>query len=318
MRIKIDSMPPISQVAVHGLHADTTLSIEASTSDLVGGRCDASEVTPRQLARSSSDSRNRVTSRTMTLREAVDHYLEYRRSAISDNCRVPPRENDNIRNDEYQLNMILNRLPVDSIADLRKFHYLEFIECRMHEKSKTNGALLVSRTTALRPVKLLLTALNFAVSQDYLLANPLMGIRVRRTHTMEIRKKRRAMTVNEYVRFKAAAVSLDGDVQTMRRVFRVPQAPLYLSIFESGRRLSEMLSLEWPDVQLDTHLPCWNFWHTKGQKLSQLAGIEPEVYPIPPALVACVRELKALHERHLERQVGPGRSAHLWGRISDR
>jgi hypothetical protein len=130
----------------------------------------------------------------LTIRQVVDLYLEARRSEMREELRNKPRAEITYRNDDDRLSLIAERLPVKKVADLRKSHCLEFITERMKEVLKTNGELKVSRTTATKPVRLLLSALNHAVSQDYLVVNPLLGIRIPKTRSGEIRKIRRAMT----------------------------------------------------------------------------------------------------------------------------
>jgi integrase len=100
----------------------------------------------------------------------------------------------------------------------------------------------------------------------------------------------------------------------------LPQAPLYFAIYESGQRLDEMLSLGWADVHLDGDSPHWNFWNTKGQKLSATPESEPESYPIPPAIAEYIKALKGMHERYLGRPVGKKNTVFLgpkFGELND-
>jgi integrase len=240
----------------------------------------------------------------LTIRHVVDLYLAARCSDLPEELRDEPRADITYRNDDDRLNLIVERLPVEKVSDLRKSHCLEFIKARMTDQLKTNDELKVSRTTATKPVRLLLSALNFAVSQDYLVVNPLLGIKVPKTRAGEIRKIRRSMTIDEYVRFKTAAVEMDMARRAKQAGRFLPQAPLYFAIYESGRRLDEMLSLNWADVYLDGESPHWNFWNTKGQKLSAVSDSEPESYPIPPTVAEYIKALKGMHERHLGRPVG--------------
>ncbi len=243
----------------------------------------------------------------VTIRDVADRYLESRRASLPEAMRASPRKEISYRNDEDRLNMIAERLPVALVFDLRKAHCMEFVKQRMREKSGNNPKKKVGRVTAGKPVKVLLAALNHAVTEDVLPHHPLEGLRLPKPKPEEIRKKRRAMTPAEYGRFKQAAVELDVEFQALNSgIRRVPQALLYLAIFESGRRLGEMLDLEWCDVRLHGESASWDFWDTKGQKLSPTASGEPENYPIPPTVVEYLRALKAMHERHLGRPVGKG------------
>ena len=237
----------------------------------------------------------------MAILTVVQRYLRMRRDRLPPESRAEPRSNRTYRVDEDRLDLIVKTLPVEKVKDLTKQACLEFISDQMARPSRTNPKRLVGRTTASKPVLLLVTALRWAASQD-MCANPLLGLVVPAARGREVRKRRRAMTTQEWERFKDAVTAHDVECVRMFGPDRVPQAPLYLSIFCSGRRLGEMASLEWPDVLLGADPPSWRFWDTKGRKLSAKDDGEPETYPIPPQVVAQVRALKARHEELLGRR----------------
>ena len=241
----------------------------------------------------------------MTILTVVQRYLRMRRDRLPPESRAEPRASRTYRVDEDRLNLILGSLPVVKVKDLTKAMCLEFVSDQMARPSKTNAKRLLGRTTASKPVLLLVTALRWAASQD-MCANPLLGLVVPAARGREIRKRRRAMTGGEWERFQEAALAHDVECARMFGPDRVPQAPLYLSIFCSGRRLGEMTGLEWPDALLGADPPSWRFWDTKGRKLSAKDDGEPETYPIPPQVVAQVRALKARHEELLGRRPRPG------------
>ncbi len=263
----------------------------------------AHEILEKAMNKSSSSG---VPSDELTIQTVVEWYLESRSLGLPDEIRSEPRKDRTYRNDEDRLNLIVQRLPVQKVCELRKSHCLDFIKKRMTEKSKTNSKKCIGRTTATKPVRLLLCAFNHGMSQDKMTINPLLGLKLTAAKGVEIRKKRRAMTSEDLDLFKAAAVELDVEFQAHDGHHRVPQAPLYLSIYEAGRRLGEMLGLEWRDVHLDDAAPHWDFWDTKGQKLSASDQSEPEQYPIPPLVLEYIRALKAMHERHFGREMIKG------------
>ena len=242
----------------------------------------------------------------VTLREVVDTYLLMRRKKLPPDLRSTPRECHSYRIDEDRLNMILSRLPVAIVADLRKAMCRTFIDKVMTEKSSTNKKKLVGRTTAGKPVKLLISALRHGATVD-LCRNPLEGLEIAEAKGSEIRKSRRAMTAGEYERFIPASVSRDERL-SKTIADRIPQTPAYLALYEAGRRREEVELLEWPSVHLVATSPTWEFWDTKGSKLAKTtaASNEPERYAIPPKLVPYLLALKELHERRLDRKVGAG------------
>ena len=236
----------------------------------------------------------------LSIRQVVDEYLEFRRSQLPEAFRKRPREHRPYRIDEDRLNQIVAALPVTKASALRKAHGFRFVEQRMKEESKTNPKKTVGRTTANKPVLLLRAALHHACVREQIDTNPLAEIELPAPKSGEIRKKRRAMTTAEQTRFKVTAVEMDVQFAALYDNDRVPQAPLYLAIFESGRRLEEILSLEWLEVRLDAANPTWLFYETKGAKLT--GDVEPEQYPIPPAIVAYLKALRVMHERILRRK----------------
>jgi len=238
------------------------------------------------------------------LDEVVAKYLEKRRGKLPQERQAEPRKDITYRNDEDRLNQIVAALPAAKVKDLRKEMCIDFIRQKMKTKSGTNDKKFVSRTTASKPVLLLVSALRYAASND-ICFNPLDGMVVDGAKGSEIRKKRRPMTVEEYKRFAAAAVELDVQFQAGHKQTRVPQAPLYLAIYSAGRRLGEMLDLEWPDVHLEAEPATWDFWDTKGQKIARDEN-GPETYPIPADMVKYLKGLKGFHARLKGRPVGAG------------
>lgn len=241
----------------------------------------------------------------VTLREVVDSYLLMRRSKLPPDLRNTPREYRSYRIDEDRLNMILSLLPVEMIAKLQKKMCHAFIDKIMTEKSRTNKTKLIGRTTAGKPVRLLIAALRYGASID-LCNNPLDGMEIAEAKGTEIRKSRRAMTAVEYQRFITAAVARDERL-SKAIADRIPQTPAYMALYEAGRRREEIELLEWPSVHLDGDSPTWEFWNTKGSKLAKgTASNEPERYAIPPKLVPILQSLNSLHERRLDRKVSAG------------
>ena len=242
----------------------------------------------------------------VVLKEVVDAYLLMRREKLPAKLRNAPREYKSYRIDEDRLIMILSRLPAERVIELTKNMCREFISRRMREKSQTNPKKTVGVTTAGKPVKLLISALCHGASID-LCGNPLDGLEVPVAKGGEIRKSRRAMTADEYGRFLPASVARDAKI----RAFvpgRIPQTPAFMALYEAGRRREEIVLLEWPSVRLDGGSPTWDFWDTKGDKLSKstFASNQPETCAIPPRLAQYLRALKTLHERRLGRKVVPG------------
>jgi integrase len=239
----------------------------------------------------------------VTLRQVADAYLAQRRLDLPPQDRQDPRKNMTYRNDEDRLNLIVSSLPVEKVRDLLKGHCHQFVRRMMSEACKNNPLKKRSRSTAVKPVRVLIAALRFAAQRD-LCSNPLGGIELGEASGDELRKRRRAMTADEYDRFLKAAVA--RDLRLARdNPDRVPQAPALLAVYESGRRAREIRLLEWPSVHIGTS-PTWEFHDTKGMKIGKARQDQPERYAIPPRVVPYLHALKGLHQRMLGRQVGRG------------
>jgi integrase len=197
----------------------------------------------------------------------------------------------------------VSALPVELVRDLRKQHCHDFVQAQMAETCKNNPNKKKSGSTAIKPVKVLIAALRCGVQRD-LCANPLEGLELGEAGGDELRKKRRAMTDEEYERLLKAAV--ERDVRLARdNPDRIPQAPGLMAIYESARRATEIRRLEWPSVHLGVN-PTWEFHDTKGMKIGKTRQSQPERYAIPPKLVPYLHALKGMHQRLLGRQVGRG------------
>jgi len=248
---------------------------------------------------------NRRPASEVTLHEVVDAYMKMRQSNLPSDARQNPRDNRSYRIDEDRLKMILSRLPVEKVAELRKSMCHAFIDKLMNQRSSTNKKKLLGKTTAGKPVRLLITALRHGASID-LCNNPLEGMEVEDAKGGEIRKSRRAMTNDEYARFIAASVARDERIARLIPD-RIPQTPNFMALYEAARRREEIELLQWPSVHLDGESPTWEFWDTKGSKIANgHLSNEPERYAIPPRLVPYLRALKELHEQRLDRKVGAG------------
>ena len=151
--------------------------------------------------------------------------------------------------------------------------------------------------------------LNWAVRVGILAHNPIAGIRGLPTGRAYEKKPRRAMSEEEVERFVAAAFQIDQEAASRaiaektieggtrgpgyaarERVRHIPQAPLWLSLLETGARFGELTSTCWGDLSESKAALTLRAATTKSRK--------ERVLPLRRELLDVLRDLRvAQHER---------------------
>ncbi|MBK8172742.1 MAG: tyrosine-type recombinase/integrase [Sandaracinaceae bacterium] len=186
----------------------------------------------------------------------------------------------------------------------------------VHDVLRVRAELLVeglSRRTANLQVDRLSAALAWAVKAKLIAANPIAGI-TRLPETEAYQKRvRRSLTDDEIARVIAAAMeddrrcealldrggmseSLAGTPEETPSDRRVPQAPLFRFLLESGCRYGETRAMTWGDVDLDDCVVTLKAATTKARR--------SRCIPIRHEFAHELRRLRELHTRVLRRPPG--------------
>ncbi|MCP4661007.1 MAG: tyrosine-type recombinase/integrase [bacterium] len=148
-------------------------------------------------------------------------------------------------------------------------------------------------------------ALRWAVDAGHIEENKLAGLPALKVRPQDTRKKRRAMTDEEYEEFVAAARADDEKAKRAGRR-KIPQTPLYLTLLGSGGRRKEVLQTRWRH---------WDF-EPEGLEGDELEGAalvtfvdtkngNERALPIAPDVAAEVKGLREMHTRALGKAPKP-------------
>jgi integrase len=185
------------------------------------------------------------------------------------------------------------------VRDLKPLTLMQYRNARLAEGK--------AQRTANVDVATLKACLNWAVSAGLIAANPIGAMKMLVEKEAQRRYRRRALSEEEIDRFLAAARADDeanerflrkrrGNVYYMRKEqLRVPQAPLWRGLLETGARWSELTRATWADVDLDSRILSLRPEHTKSGR--------PRFVPIMQSLAADLRKIRALQVRVFGREV---------------
>lgn len=137
-----------------------------------------------------------------------------------------------------QLVRLLDELPATTVRELTASDFLEF-RARLLKAGRSNRCANV-QTQALKGM------LRWAVAVDLIDVNPLAKIRPLPTGRKHETRPRRALSDDEIERFMACAYLYDHEWGAAKP--RVPQAPFWRTLLDTGARYGEARQLTWADL----------------------------------------------------------------------
>ena len=217
-----------------------------------------------------------VSGMDLPLAEVVRDYLEDLRT------RVCPRH---LKNVAGKLAFMLAEL-----GDLRVRDLKPMLVVRIRSRLVAEGA---SNRTANLYAGNLRSALRWAAESCYLASNPLAKLKALPTTRDHQRYRRRALSEDELGRFLAAAEEDDALCEIRAEDVRIPQAPFFRALIETGARYTEATLATWGDVDMARRLLVLRAETTKSKKR--------RVIPLTDEQVARFRQLKVIHESRFGR-----------------
>ncbi|HKX46269.1 MAG TPA: site-specific integrase [Planctomycetota bacterium] len=217
---------------------------------------------------------------TRTLGELLASYLQDLQP------RVTPAHLQNVG---QRLSWIVNELGADTrIRDLRAPEIAAIRnQLRAEGRSPRTCNLLVDRLGAM---------FRWAVAQELVAVNPVAKIKRLPDGEGNRAYERRALTGEEIERLLEAARAEDAEVGVARAFIgwtRVPQAPLFLMLLDSGARWNEARTLAWGDVDLQRGVVVLRAANTKARRQREI--------PVTERLRDALRALRPIHQRALGR-----------------
>ena len=211
--------------------------------------------------------------------EILDAYLADLRA------RVTPAH---FKNMSQRLRFVVEQLGPVMVRDLKPAAVLKIrAEAVAMGKSHRTANLLVDRLRAM---------LRWAVENEVIAKNPIERVK-RLSETREHQRyRRRAMSEDEIRRFLQAAREDDYRAELLgaeRRIRRVPQLPLWMTLLETGGRWNEVRLATWGDVDLQNAVLVLRAENTKSRKARAI--------PLRAELVGELRALRSAQEQALGR-----------------
>ena len=200
-------------------------------------------------------------------------------------ARTSPRHALNVR---LQLDRILPALQARTVLELTPSQFLAY-RTQLLAQGVGNRCANVHRQA-------LCGMLNWAVRLDLIERNPIEKVPKLPEGPKHQRQNRRALTEAEIERFLIAAEEYDREWENGKP--RVPQAPLWRALVETGGRYGEVRQLTWGDLDEEEAVLSFRAETTK-------AGRHREV-PIQEAFLAELQALRGVHWRVLGRRPGVG------------
>ena len=209
---------------------------------------------------------------------------------------VVPRHHTGV---QARLDRMLAAFGPIRVRDLKPITLMQYRNARLAEGR--------TQRTANVDVSTLKAMLNWAVSAGLIAENPIGALKNLVEKEGQRAHRRRAMTEAEIDAFLAAARADDeanerflrkrrGNVYYLRKEqLRVPQAPLWRGLLETGARWSELTRATWADVDLDRRILSLRPEHTKSGKSRPV--------PIMQSLAADLRAVRVLQERLFTREI---------------
>lgn len=214
---------------------------------------------------------------TLRLGELSEDYLE------DLGARVTPMHLKNVR---QKLSRVLEDLGDRRIRDLRPMDAI-----RIRNAIVAQGR---AHRTANLHIDVVRSMLRWAVECGVIANSPLQHVRRLPEGAEHRRYRRRALTEEEIVRLLGAAEADDEDNDLrLEGLQRVPQAPLWIVLLETGARYGELRQTTWGDVDFRDRLLVLRAENTKSRK--------QRVIPLCDAMTKRFHALRAHHESVLGR-----------------
>lgn len=197
------------------------------------------------------------------------------------------RRPSTFRSAELCLNTVLEELGPIQVKDL------DAAKVRaMRQRLQDRG--LSNRTCNMR-VEVLCTMLRWAEQQQEIAKNPLPKIKKLPT-TLEHRKKvRRSLTPGEARKLLDTVIAEDAKL-LKRWPDRIPQAPLFLALIQTGLRSGEVRNLVWSDIDFNAR--------TLTVRSSSSKNTKEELVDLSAELLEVLDTLRAVHARVLDKVPG--------------
>ncbi len=201
------------------------------------------------------------------------------------------------------LERMVERLGQKRVRDLRAMDVV-----KLRNEIKAAGASNRTCDTYTHGLKSMLT---WAVAAGIIAANPIASLKrlpASRDHQVY---RRRALTDAEIERFLAASREEDEELDVLAADVRVPQAPMFLALLETGARWNELRQLRWADVDLGKRVVVLRAENTKSRK--------QRAVPLSDELAKELVRLRVIQETLLRRLpnaadvVFLSPEAHAWG-----
>jgi integrase len=195
-----------------------------------------------------------------------------------------------LRKAKDSLARILGRINATRVRDVRVIDVLRFRAQRLREG--------VSNNTANFDCGVLRGMLNFGVSAQLILENPLRGLKQLPIGEKHQKHVRRALSDDEIARFLSAADEDDRRCEELApKATRVPQRPLWQTLVETGGRWGELTHATWADLDADRRCLTLRATTTKSGKSRTI--------PLRQELLDELLALRAVHQRARRRVVQP-------------
>lgn len=190
------------------------------------------------------------------------------------------------------LDAVLGKVGDRPLADIQRQVILDYRTQRLTKDG-------VGKTTVNHEVDALRRCLGFAVDNGEIPFNPARDIKKLQVRTRDRRKLRRSMTDDEYDRFVDAA-QMEDAAREKRGGGAIPQAPLYLTLLNTGGRLGATLKLRWRHLEFEVDLI------GDGSELGAYVTFpdalvktgKGRVLPVPPEGANALQALLEAHRRH--------------------
>jgi integrase len=195
-----------------------------------------------------------------------------------------------LRKAKDSLARVLSRISATRVRDVRVIDVLKFRAQRLREG--------VSNNTANFDSGVLRGMLNFGVSAQLILENPLRGLKQLPIGERHQKHVRRALSDDEISRFLSAADQDDRRCEELApKTTRVPQRLLWQTLIETGARWGELTHATWADLDANRRCVALRATTTKSGKSRTI--------PLRAELLDALLALRAVHQRARRRVVQP-------------
>ncbi|MEM7519158.1 MAG: tyrosine-type recombinase/integrase, partial [Planctomycetota bacterium] len=190
-----------------------------------------------------------VSGMDLSLAEVAHDYLEDLR------VRVSPRHYKNVAAKVARM--------LEELGDLRVRDLKPMLVVRIRSRLVAEGA---SHRTGNLYAGCIRSALKWAAESGYIASNPLANLRALPTTADHRRYRRRAFSEEEIEDFIVAAEEDDARCEVLAEDVRIPQAPFFRALIETGARYTEATLATWGDVDMSKRFIVLRAENTKSKK----------------------------------------------------